>query len=251
MSRQRPPDHGQYIVQDGEWVGSIAIRFGFADWKKDLWMHGDNAGLRNLRQDPHTLAEGDQLYIPPWQDHKESRATGSRHTFRLKVPSEVLRIRLLDADHAPIADEPYVLEVQFGPGGGTYTQQNAQTDKKGILTEAVPSTALSGKLRIPRLDLVYPLQFGYLTPLDLSNRPLLIHGTQQRLNLLGFEAGPDDGIEGPLTQAAVERFQRFCRDNHGKPDAKGNTDARINDAGPVDGIMGPRTREALLKYYGC
>ena len=246
MARERPPADGLYVVQDGEWVGSIAIRFGFADWKTDVWKHARNAGLRNRRgNDPHTLAEGDELYIPPWQEHRESRSTEARHTFRMKVPSEVLRIRILDMDHMPIADEEYVLEVDFGSGGGTFKQLETRTSAEGIVTEPIPSTAISGKLTLPRLELVYPLRFGFLTPLDLSDRALLIRGAQERLEALGFEPGAIDGIEGQLTRDAVERFQIFLKENlgSGKP--------RITDPGPVDGIMGPKTRNALLEFYGC
>lgn len=69
-------------------------------------------------------------------------------------------------------------------------------------------------------------------------------GIQRRLNQTGFEAGPEDGIYGPKTTAAVKRFQQFCKDN-----ADGD-DPRITDSGPVDGIVGPITRAALLQFYG-
>lgn len=51
---------------------------------------------------------------------------------------------------------------------------------------------------------------------------------QQRLNQLGFDAGPEDGIFGPLTRAAVEEFQR-------------------NMGLPVDGVAGPSTLETLRR----
>ena len=49
---------------------------------------------------------------------------------------------------------------------------------------------------------------------------------QHRLNQLGFDAGAEDGIFGPLARAALEEFQR--------------------DTGlPVDGVAGPATIETL------
>ena len=69
-------------------------------------------------------------------------------------------------------------------------------------------------------------------------------GIQRRLNQTGFNAGPEDGIYGPKTTAAVLRFQQFCADNVGK----GNP--RIIDSGPVDGIAGATTQAALLHFYG-
>lgn len=53
---------------------------------------------------------------------------------------------------------------------------------------------------------------------------------QNRLNRLGFDAGSEDGIFGPLASAAVEEFQR-------------------NVGLAVDGIAGPLTVEALRRLH--
>lgn len=53
---------------------------------------------------------------------------------------------------------------------------------------------------------------------------------QHRLNLLGFDAGPEDGIFGPLAQAAVEEFQR-------------------NIGLVVDGTVGPATIAMLQRLH--
>jgi N-acetylmuramoyl-L-alanine amidase len=74
-------------------------------------------------------------------------------------------------------------------------------------------------------------------PSEPRNREILSQGDrgedvrtlQQKLNELGFNTGPTDGIFGPLTADAVERFQRS---------------ARIR----VDGIVGPETRNALDNF---
>ena len=57
-----------------------------------------------------------------------------------------------------------------------------------------------------------------------------VHELQHRLNQLGFDAGPEDGIFGPLAQSAVEDFQR-------------------NVGLVVDGIAGPVTVEALRRLH--
>lgn len=51
---------------------------------------------------------------------------------------------------------------------------------------------------------------------------------QHRINLLGFDAGSEDGIFGPLTQTAVEEFQR-------------------NIGLVVDGVVGPSTLATLSR----
>lgn len=53
---------------------------------------------------------------------------------------------------------------------------------------------------------------------------------QRRLNQLGFDAGPEDGIFGPLARAAVEEFQR-------------------NVGLEVDGIVGHETIEGLRRLH--
>ena len=54
-----------------------------------------------------------------------------------------------------------------------------------------------------------------------------ILGVQKALNALGYEAGNEDGIDGPATQAGVKEFQG----EHGLD---------------VDGKAGPKTKEALV-----
>ena len=243
--RRKPPKEGiLHKVKDGEWVGSIAMSYGFADWENSVWLHSKNDQLRDQRENPRVLGEGDDLFIPPRQEKIESRSSDQRHRFKFKSPTEVLRIRVFGPNEKPLAEEKYELFIDCGPGGGVFRQQHEQTDHEGILTEKIPSTSKEGFLFLPRIDYKIALDLGYLTPMDLFDKKKLIRGAQERLQSIGFDPGPVDGIEGPLTRAAVEAFQQFCRENcdSGKP--------YIIDSGPVDGIFGKKTRKALLKFYG-
>jgi len=245
MSRSKPPKNGIHLVDDGEWVGSIAAAYGYFDWDHDVWQHPRNAKLKDLRQDPHVLGEGDELFIPPWEEKEESCATEKRHRFKLKSPTELLRIRALGLDGEPIRDQEYILEIDYAPGAGRYEQKGKKTTGEGILEESIPSTSLKGLLSFPKLHHKVQLRLGYLAPMELNDKPKLIRGAQQRLLAIGFHPGPINGIDGPATRAAVMGFQRFCFENKDK----GNP--RIIDSGPVDGIVGSRTRAALVKYFGC
>lgn len=53
-----------------------------------------------------------------------------------------------------------------------------------------------------------------------------IRKVQERLNELGYDCGPADGVKGPQTEDAIKQFQR---DKGLEP----------------DGIVGPKTKEAL------
>ncbi len=245
MSRSKPPEDGKHQVEDGEWAGSIAAAYGYLDWEHDVWKRGENAALRERRPNPRVLGEGDVLFIPPWEEKKESCATELKHRFKLKAPTELLRIRLLDLEGKPLKNEDYALQIDYAPGGGKYEQKNKQTDGDGFLQECIPSTAMKGLLSFAKAPQKILLRLGYLTPMDLNDNPKLIRGAQQRLLAIGFDPGSIDGLDGPRTQSAVTAFQQFCADN------KNQGNARIIDAGPVNGTIGKMTRDALLKYYGC
>lgn len=74
-----------------------------------------------------------------------------------------------------------------------------------------------------------PSQPASRTILSQGDRGADVRAVQQQLADLGFNPGPVDGIYGPLTVDAVERFQRA---------------ARIG----VDGVVGPVTRSAFTTF---
>ncbi|HVS70485.1 MAG TPA: peptidoglycan-binding protein [Phycisphaerae bacterium] len=239
----RPPDDGRYKVREGEWAGSIAVEFGYTDWEHDVWMRSENSDLRELRGDPHVLAPGDILFIPPWQDKQAACATAQRHTFQLKAPTEIFRLRIVDENKIALKNEQYELTLRYDPGGGSYKQANTKTDGSGQLQETIPSTTTVGWLKLPRLKQTIRLRFGYLTPMDLNNKELLFRGAQQRLLAIGFNPGPINSDDNASTRGAIKAFQQFCKDNPNLP--------HVTDPGPVDGILGPKTRKALITYFGA
>lgn len=117
---------------------------------------------------------------------------------------------------------------------------------------------------------------GYATPGGSRG----VRWIQRRLHTLGYDAGPTDGLFGPLTEAAVSRFQRDHRlasDGVVGP----HTAARLRTAtailelgtgyrtprgsqrvrtiqrrlralhyepGPIDGRFGPRTERAVARF---
>lgn len=244
MSMKPPADGLIHKIEDGEWVGSVAIRYGFADWETDVWKHAKNDELRRKRPDPHVLAPGDELYIPPWEDKKEDCATEQKHTFKLKTPTEVLRVRVLDEDGEPVANKEYVLDIDYGGSGVVYKQRNKTTDADGMIEEVIPSTAKGGRLVVPDAKVDMAVSIGRLYPVDAEDEALSVRGAQQRLAAIDMYDGEITGELDELTREAIARFQAFCKANKGAA-------PEIIDAGEVNGKLTRETKDALIKYYGC
>ena len=171
----------------------------------------------------------------------------------LPVKPLFLRMRILDAKFAAIADADYRLEIEGDP-----TPRTGKTDGNGQLEEQVPIDAKTARLsiRVPsdaadegpppatpsddlagELPIAWDLKIADLNPI-MENAPdtYCISGVQARLNNLALNAGPVDGIRGPNTKAAIAAFQRThglvqdeipgqgetqpkLRDVHDKPDS--------------------------------
>ena len=240
------PDQNIHVVQDGEWVGSIAFVHGITDWDSVVWQHGNNSDLRNKRKNPRQLAPGDQLYVPPLDPGGESRATEARYKFKLKVPTEVYRVRMLDIDGKPLKNEEYTLSLEYDPRGGIFKQKNKKTDGDGLLQEKIPSTTTGGLLGIPRLRQRIKLRFGSLRPMVLNEETLCRQGVQARLRSIGYPIAEIDGEDSSPTRAAVQAFRQFCKDQ-----LKTSSDPRITDAGDVNSTIDDKFVKALQTYYGC
>jgi N-acetylmuramoyl-L-alanine amidase len=184
-----------------------------------------NADFRKLRLDPHVLLPGDRLYIPDKEEKVISAQTTLVHTFRLRRKETRLRIVVRDVDGTPLGGKKYQLMVQGEFHEGVLPEG-------GLLDEPIPADALEGELKVwaevdfPEHADTWNLKLGHLDPVED------LKGVQARLNNLGYDCGPVDGISGPRTQAAVKAFQK----EHGLD---------------VDGIPGPRTQAALKSEHTC
>jgi hypothetical protein len=166
-----------YTVSTGECMHSIAFEHGFF-WET-LWNHANNAALKDLRQDPSVLFEGDVVHIPDLTVREESCGAEQTHRFRLKGVPAHLRIRLMQDDQ-PIANQPFELDVDGRTETGT-------TDGDGNIDVPVMPNASGGELIVGEgADrAVYPLDFGYVDPLDTES------GVAGRLADLGYSTDPD------------------------------------------------------------
>lgn len=193
----------KYTVKQGDCISSIAFRYGF--FPDTIWNDSKNSDLKQERNDPNVLLPGDEVWIREKEQKEESCATEKRHRFKRKGVPEILIVQL-KIDDEPMANEPYVLEIDGALSEG-------RTDGDGKVEITIPPNANKGKITLRESGDEYELELGGLDPITE------ISGVQARLRNLGFECGPIDGKLGSKTQSALREFQK-----RNKLDATGDLD---------------------------
>ncbi len=187
----------QHIVAQGECLTRIAAAHGFTDWRT-LYLHPSNAPLRAKRPNPNILFPGDVIRIPDNTVKEEQLETGRLHRFVVHSPRKRLRIVFKSPKGEPLALLPYTLRLHES------LVAKGQTSSEGLLDEPVPMGFPAATLEIDGRTLL--LNLGHLNPSgDVENDDL--SGIQARLNNLGYTAGPNDGIYGRNTRAALALLQ--------------------------------------------
>jgi len=182
----------QHAVKQGECMASIARRHGFRD-PRTLYDHADNADLRLRRPDPNVLFPGDSVVIPERDTRPERVETTAVHSFRVRLPRKVLRLRLVDADGRPRPG----LSVELRVDGDA---RALTTDGDGAFEAPLPPG-------VSRLSLVVDgaeaeLSPGHLDPpRDTPDRGL--SGLRARLHNLGYATDTDAAL-----REAISLFQR-------------------------------------------
>jgi len=184
-------------VIQGETIISIAGRYGF-NWET-LWNHGDNAELKQKRQDPGILLPGDVVVIPEIAPKTVSAEMCNRHRFRLSKQLAIFRVKVEDSAGKPCPGKKFLLEI------GTLKIEGV-TDGGALIELKIPAQAQQGKLTVWLEDehqtiLNWNLKLGHLNPINS------ISGIQARLSNLGFPVGEINGQIGPQTTSAILTFQ--------------------------------------------
>lgn len=132
----------------------------------------------------------------------------------------------VETDKGPLANKPFTLNTDNGTFEG-------KTDGKGMLE--IPLQEAFGNGEITLWQNANKQGPTYVIPFEAKpdhvEAVTTVKGQQARLNNLGFQAGPTDGVAGRLTEAAARRFQQ---------------QAQLE----VDGIIGPKTQKKLQQQYG-
>lgn len=207
MSDSIAPRVPEYTVKSGDCLYSIARSQGIHDWRT-IYDHPNNSGFKAKRPNPNVIYPGDVLFLPEPVPKTLSAPTGKRHQYLLDRQQCCLRLRLTDANDEAFADSPYELEVD----GAKYS---GRTDGEGKLVQEIEPTAAEGRLTVKaqvngeEMTLKWTLHLGGLDPVEE------LTGLQARLNNLGYWCGEVDGILGPLTQSAIQRFHEDRELSHG------------------------------------
>ncbi|SRR6266496_3640964 len=189
-----PVGDGEYIVNEGDCLESIAVTSGHF-WET-IWNHPRNAPLKEARGSPNVLLPGDGLHIPECELKLLDRPTDQMHRFvRKGVPSK-LRLCIKQAGE-PRRNERYRLVID----GRSF---QGKTDGDGWIEVAIPPDASSGELTIgddPLHQQVFSLELGGMDPITETI------GVQKRLSNLGFDCEPTDELD-EATVTALAMFQR-------------------------------------------
>lgn len=219
-----PPDVGQdqvHIAVQGECVAKLAARHGF--FPESLWLLPANSSLRQRRDSLYVLMPGDPVAIPARRLASAPVAASARLVVRRLGIPEYLHIRLLDAADVPRIGVRYLVAIQV-ENGTVMPDVPGETDGEGFVSVPIPPGATLATISLDAALDLPPItaRIGHIDPIDS------ISGWQERLNNLGFDCGPADGIAGEKTAEAIAAFQR-----------KRNL--------PASGAINQDTRAALLQ----
>lgn len=155
-----------HSVQNGECIIHLAEEYGFHP--DTIWSEKKNSELRDRRQDPACLVEGDKVVIPAMTVKTEKVETGMHYTVKRKGVPEVLSVELLDDNLKPLANTRYILKFKTDTGR-VIEDRSGTTDAKGFLTERIPADAVSGEaiLDDPEGPMRVEFEFGSVKPIDI------------------------------------------------------------------------------------
>lgn len=170
----------RHVVKRGDCSLSIGAARGGQRWD-DVWNAPDNQALRAERE-PFTLSPGDEVSVPDVEAKTVAVATGTSHTFVLKLPKARLRVRLLSRDAEGKAQGVSGANCHFAVKDGP--EVTATSDGDGWCEVAVPARAKEVRLVVDGTEgrpvARWRLEVGALPPAKSDE------GAAARLANLGY-----------------------------------------------------------------
>ncbi len=161
-------------------MSSIGFDTGF--FPQTLWELPENASLREKRESPNILREGDEVFIPDLRIKQQTAAVNLRHRFKRKGIPEILRVRFLDELGEPRSGMKYELKIAG-------LLRNGETDESGWLEEWIPPDAMEATITILDETDETPIEEKYEVKLGQLNPSKDRDGVRARLENLGIECG--------------------------------------------------------------
>ena len=214
----------QHTIAQGKTLLRIARQYGYQT-SKALYNHPSNAEFKALRPDPNLIYPGDKITIPPKKEKFIPLRTNSINSFVVQNEKEYFRLQVIHEDGDDITGKRIVITI------GSQTIDTVLPSNGLIEVELNENDSLTGQVDLYlKEDQSSPsesftAQVGHLDPIDT------LSGVQARCNLLGFDCGTVDGINGSKTKAGVRDFQ-YEHDLE------------------VDGIAGAKTKAKLQQVFG-
>jgi len=185
-------------VKRGESLYTIAAAYQIADWTS-MWIHPQNADLRQKRKNPQVLYPGDTVTIPdaPTEGGIVAKLDDRLDLTRRRRGCQPIDLQLLCLDFEPMATTEYTLS--YGS-----KEIRGETDARGNLTAEIPLDVKQLKLTVGEFE--WDLRPGELNPLSDTGDDGL-SGAQGRLKNLGLFDGEIDGESSPEFERALRGFQ--------------------------------------------
>ena len=261
--------------KNGDHTVKIAEEKEVFSWKT-LWDANTKLQSKKKRSNPLVLFTGDKsfagspdvLTIPKVKAQAKKQNVDVNTVFTVPTPVKLcLRVRILKGDFTPITDADFELEVD-GKNLKGKTDANGRIKVDGVDPEIKNKTLTATlKLRIkpdaagaPKKDkndnslqgdvpITWKLQIGKLDPImEKAPGNYCVSGVQQRLNNLGINSGPVDGLCFANTIAAVETFQSlFNLKIDGKP-GQVETQPKLKEVFDEGKFVGPPPGEVNIKH---
>ena len=129
-----------YTVVQGDCLSSIALQFGYADWR-NIYNDPANASFRQLRPNPNLIYPGDEIFIPDPEADPEEAPTDAWTEFKIDSQKTFIRVRMMDGNNAAFSGKKYQLDVNGTISEGT-------TGGDGMIEKEIPANATAATLTV-------------------------------------------------------------------------------------------------------